>query len=196
MAAKKKDDDVSNNPLVDDIKKAKEEVAKSARAVGRAAGNAAFLERRHNDIFGSGVEDWDQTLSDVEDMDTGFAAEEMMNKLKEKFGADDMHVRVMQIGPNGSLVDVSDKVSMKDLRPEDIGSIQTEDGRELLNRTVVGTSRTPRSREAALALLSQIMHGMGGSRDSRAPKSSTTNSIRKMEETLKESEEILEHWKK
>ena len=113
--------------------------------------------------------------------------EQAVDRLKRKFEGGDVDVRVMQIGPNGTLIDVSDKVNPKDLRPDQIGGIQTADGRPL------SLGRNPQSREAALRLLQEMLPGL---RLGIEPKSTTANSIRKMEEALGESDKILEHWKK
>jgi hypothetical protein len=184
MAAKKKGDEVES---------IKSDLQNKARAVGRAAKNSAFLERRHNDIFGKAEEDWDQTLSEVDDLDEEFATEEelnreKMNRLKQKFERGDVDVRVMEVGPDGKLTDVSDRVNPKDLRPDQIGGIQTSDGRTL--------GRLPQSREAALRLLQEILPGLKLNSDPRSGGSTTANSIRRMEAALADSDKILEHWKK
>src|SRR5271157_5454388 len=125
MAPKKKVD----MPNDDDVKKAKDSMNEGARAVGRAAKNIEFLRHRHDSIFGKAEEDWDQTLSDVDELDKDFEAEDMMSRIKQKFG--EVDVRVMQVGPDGVLTDVSDKINPKDLRPEQITGLRTDDGRTL-----------------------------------------------------------------
>ena len=187
MAPKKKDDDLT--PLPDDVQKAKDAVNESARAVGRAAKNSTFLRARHDSIFGKAEEDWDQTLSDVDELDKDFESEDMIDRLKQKFG--DVDVRVMQVGPGGVLTDVSDKVNPKDLRPDQIGGVQTPDGR------ISSLGRNPQSREAAMRLLQEILPGLklsGGY--AGETKATTANSIRLMEQALAEGDKILEHWKK
>src|SRR5271156_6490980 len=182
MAPKKKDD----------VEKAKEEVAKSARAVGEAAKALQLPEssgRPLRDVlhFGEAEEDWDHTIQEIENLDRGFSREEAVNKLKQKFEQGDVSVRVMQIGPDGKLTDVSDKISPKDVRSDQIAGIAS-DGRDF-------GPRTPQGRAAALRLLQDLLPGFRPGMLS-GTKNSTTNSIRKMEETLNESDKILEHWKK
>lgn len=179
MAPKKKDED--------DVKKAKGEIGKGARAVGKAAnrllGDLHFPDK---DYAALNDDDWDATVEDVDSLDNEFETENMLNKIMEKFerGAS---VRVMQIGPNGALTDVSDKVSPKDLRPEQISGIHTESGTTL--------TRNPQNREAALKLLQELLPGLRPGL-LNPPKGTQSTSIRLMEKALAESDKILEHWKK
>jgi hypothetical protein len=171
----------------DELKDVRDKLAKDARAVGQAAKNQSFLTKRHDDIFGAGEQSWEAVQKDVDYLDEDFDEEDIMNQLKSKYERGDVEVRVMQVGPGGRLVDVSDKVNPKDLRPEHIEGIQVDDG------STMPLGRSPQSKEAALRLLSQIMPGL---RLSTQPKSSTSVSIAKMEAALAESDRILAHWKK
>ena len=184
MAPKKKID------AEDEVQKAKDDVGKGARAVGEAAKTVSTIGSRLERLF-SGNMPWGKAMHDVDDLDAEFDKEEVMNTLRQKLDQGAVDVRVMQIGPNGSLVDVSDKVNPKDLRPEEFAGIQTEDGRVLMGPTGLGPS--PRSQETALRLLEQILPGF---KISNSGKDSTTNSVRRMEAALLESDKILEHWKK
>src|SRR5208337_4654326 len=109
MAPKKKSDE--------------DEVREGARAVGKAAKSFAEYASLPKAAF-SDSDTWGETAKNVADLDQEFLKEEMLNKIKRG----DVDVRVMQIGPNGALTDVSDKVNPRDLRPGDIGGIRTEDG--------------------------------------------------------------------
>lgn len=186
MASKKKEDDMN-----DDVTKAQSEAAKGARAVGSAAKALTDLRFATDTLFAPSDE-WGEIGEDVDMLDEEFMKEEVRN-LKQKFESGDMEVRVMQVGPNGSLIDVSDKINPTDLRPDQIGGILSE--KDLVDQT---PTRSPRNREAALALLKQILPGFGSSSSSNAEsrESQTANSIRRMEATLAESDKILEHWKK
>jgi hypothetical protein len=179
--AKKKDD------VNDDVKKAKDATSTDARAVVKAASKALGHRSLQEDLFrvgGKAEEDWDQTIHEVDDLDTDFTDEDMVNKIRQQFG--DVDVRVMQVGPGGVLTDVSDKVNPKDLRPDQIAGLHTADGRSLLGRN-------PQGRAAALRFLQDIMNS---GRLSSEPKTTTANSIRRMEAALAEGDKILEHWKK
>jgi hypothetical protein len=175
----------------DELKNVKDKLAKDARAVGQAAKNQSFLTKRHDDIFGSGEESWEQMSKAVDDLDVEFENEgineTLVNRLRQKHERGDVEVRVMQVGPNGRLTDVSDRVNPKDLRPEHIEGIQVDDGLPL------SLGRNPQSREVALRLLSEILPGL---RLSTQPKSTTSSSIAKMEAALAESDRILAHWRK
>ena len=160
------------------------------RCPGSRAEQNKLLRSRLEKLF-SGSMPWGRTVHDVEELDAEFDKEEVMTSLRQKLEKGDVDVRVMQLGPNGSLVDVSDKVGPKDLRPENFAGIQTEDGRVLMGPTGLGPS--PRSQETALRLLEQILPGF---KISNSGKDSTTNSVRRMEAALLESDKILEHWKK
>jgi hypothetical protein len=134
----------------------------------------------YDQYFGTELE---QVQQSIDALDKEFDAEEsFVDKLKSKFKKGEVAVRVMQVGPDGRLIDVSDKVNPEDLRPEDISRVQTDDGRTL--------DRNPQSREAALQLLRELESLP------RKARNSTTESIRQMELALAESDKILEHWKK
>src|SRR5271157_1373073 len=120
--APKKGVDMPNDGIPDDnsAKKAKDKVNEGAKAVGKATKNEAFLERRHDDIFGKAEEDWDLTVEGVDSLDKEFNEEEMADRLRQLELRGGVDVRVMQVGPDGNLRDVSDKVSPRDLKPEQI----------------------------------------------------------------------------
>jgi hypothetical protein len=177
MAPKKKKADM------DDVAKAKAKMGEGARAVGKAAERVLRIPMDAETRFGA---DWDKSANELDALDKEFAADEEENfvdVLKSKFRKGEVDVRVMQLGPDGRLTDVSDKVNPKDLKPEDIGGIQTDDGRAL------AIGRNPQSREAALRLLQELLPmPLGQYR--------TSESIRRMELVLAESDKILAHWKK
>ena len=164
MAPKRKDDDVT---------KAKEEVAKDARAVGKAADSLLRvpLSDAH---FG---EAWETTVKGVDELDQEFSKEELMNKLRQKMANGDAAVRVIQIGPDGRRTDVSDKVSSKEPETPPLG-------------------RNPHTAEAALRLLQEMLPGVKLSNKGMFGSDTVSTSIRRMEEALTESDKILEHWKK
>ena len=172
----------------DELKNAKDKIADGARAVGKAADSLLRKPIRVPMDDSAWGKEWEDTAAGVDALDEEFNKEEsIMNQLRSKYERGDVEVRVMQVGPNGRLTDVSDKVNPKDLRPEHIEGVQIEDG------TTMPLSRNPQDREAALRLLSQIMPGL---RLSTQPKSTTATSIAKMEAALAESDRILEHWKR
>jgi hypothetical protein len=157
-----------------DIEKALGKIGENARAVGKAAESLS--------------KEWRQTLDDVNEADKAFGDEVFQNKenfvdfLRSKIRNGKTEIRVMQVGPDGLLTDVSDKVNAKDLKPEDISGIQTENGR---------TIPIGQSREAAYRLLQELLTSA-----SAASQFGTSESIRRMELVLAESDKILEHWKK
>lgn len=168
----------------DAIKAAKDKIAEGARVVGKAANNLLRIPM-DSDPFSK---EWEDTAAGVDALDEEFNKEDnIMNQLRSKYEQGDVEVRVMQVGPGGRLVDVSDKVNPKDLRPEHIEGIQVDDG------STMPLGRNPQNREAALRLLSEILPGL---RLSTQPKSTTSASIAKMEAALAESDRILDHWKK
>lgn len=184
MAPKKKTDV--------DVEKAKGKIAESARAVGKAAEKLTVpMSDLH---FGR---DWDKASSDVDALDKEFNGEEAIQKedivdfLRSKLRSGEHEVRVLQVGPQGGLIDVSDRVRAQDLRPEDIGGIQTEDGK------TVPLGRDPQNREAAYRALQEILPNLK-ERASWKPRPQTgkSRSVREMELVLEESDKILEHWKK
>jgi hypothetical protein len=165
-----------------DVEKAKSEVGKSARAVGKAA--EKLTVPMNDQPFGR---DWDQTVSDVDAMDREFSEAavtgNLMDFLRSKLQSGDTEVRVMQVGPDGRLTDVSDRVTPKDLSPEHIRGVQIEDGK------TVPFGRSPQSRDAAYQALRRILPELGAN-------SGKSEAIRRMELILDESDKILEHWKK
>jgi len=183
MAPKKK-------PNVDeDIKNA---LNRGARAVGEAARNV-WIEHGSDEIFGAGEDDWSQMIQEVDAVDGDFL-NDAIHLPGVRFnaptqGTDDVEVRVMKVGPDGKLTDVSGTVNLKDLRPDQIVDVRTD--KELSGRTIT-EELPPRNRVQALKFLQDILQpGRSGS-----TKSTTEASITKMKETLAESDKILEHWKK
>jgi hypothetical protein len=171
-------------------KKTKPDDIKAAtRIVGRAV-----------DALRNGNE-WDKTVNDVDAMDKAFGEEEVLqresfiNFMKDKLRSGEHEVRVMQIGPKGELIDVTDKVKAEDLKPEDIRGIQTDDGK------TVSLGRNPQSREAAYQALQRMLPGLQPlpprlSGWTPRPVSGKSESMRRMELILEESDKLLEHWKK
>jgi hypothetical protein len=173
-----------------DTEKAKNAISDASQALDRiAARNKAFLERRDKDIFGNDAA-WEQAKKGVDDLDDEFSEEEVFQKeslvdfLRGKLR--EAEVRVMKIGPKGEFIDVTDKVNPKDIRPEDIASIRTEDD----GRTFP-LGRNRQSKEAAYQVLQRMVPGLRPEATSNK-----SESIRQMELTLNESDKILEHWKK
>ena len=179
MAAKKNDDE---------LKDQKDKIAEGARAVGKAADSLLRKPVRVPlDVDAAWGKEWENTAAGVDALDAEFDKEDIMNQLRSKYEDGNVEVRVMQVGPGGRLVDVSDKVNPKDLRPEHIEGFQIDDG------AAMPLSRNPQTREAALRLLGEILPGL---RLSVQPRSTTSTSVAKMEAALAESDKILEHWKK
>jgi hypothetical protein len=195
MAPKKKI--VPNN----DVEKIKDEIVKGARAVGKAA---EPLRKQPvltvTDQYGN---PWEQVVEDVDALDQEFGEEEVLQKesfmdfLQKKLKSGDTEVRVMQIGPRGELIDVSDKIKAGDLKPEDIRSIRDED-----NGKTMPLGRDRQNREAAMRLLQEMVSGLQPpqrpSLDGWKPRpvKGKSESIRRMELILEDSDKILEHWKK
>jgi len=174
MAPKKK--------TTDDIKKAKAEIGEGARAVGKAAENLLKVPMSDEHYRN----EWGQTVSDVDSLDREFSEEasgNLMDYLRSKLQSGDTEVRVMQIGPDGRLTDVSDRVKPKDLGPEHVRGVQIEDGK------TVPFGRNPQSREVAYQALRRILPELGAN-------NGKSESLRRMEKILEESDQILEHWKK
>lgn len=173
----------------DEIKKAKEEIAEGAKAVGKAAESLLrkpiTIPLTSDAHFGSA---WGETQQEVDGLDAEFnREEEMLNQLKAHFEQGDVEVRIMKQGPDGRLIDVSDKVNPRDLRPEMIQGFTTEDGR---SQSMI---RTPQDRQAAMRVLERLLPGLNLN---PRPKTTTATSIMKMEAALAESDKILEHWKR
>jgi len=94
----------------------------------------------------------------------------------------DIDVRVMRVGPNGQLTDVSDRINARDLRPEQIADVRL-DGKSL----PVGSDGRI-DKDAALSLLAQIISGSPFG-------SPSENAMRRMEAALAKSDRILAHFK-
>lgn len=137
-------------------------------------------------------DEWLRTKREVDDLDkefkkeylANFDEEDVMEKLRQKLASGEVDVKVMQVGPDGKLTDVSDRVNPKNLRADQISGIQS-DGRTLR------LGRNPQSREEALGLLKDLL-GFNGT----AAAKTASVSIQRMERALEESDKILEHWKK
>jgi hypothetical protein len=189
MAPKKKND----------VDEEKERLAKDAKAVGKAADRALGHRSLQEDLFRADDakvpmgdthfgSTWDQTRIEVDELDKGFKEEGIVNRLRRQFSNGDVDVRVLSIGPDGRLTDVSDKVNPRDIRPEQVSELR-ENG--------VPLSKNPRTAEAAMEALQRMLPGLR-TRDTikSGPGNSTAESIRRMEIVLAESDKILEHWKK
>lgn len=170
----------------DDTKNTKSKIAEGARAVGKAAKSLLRPAASSNPD-----ENLDLILDEIDQMDKQFQEEDRKLKmgksfvdvLKNRFSEGDAEVRVMQIGPNGTLIDVTEKVNPKDLRPEQIEGVQTEEG--------IVTVGRGQNREAAMRELQRLLPTLKLSKQG----STTEESIRRMELVLAESDKILNHWK-
>jgi hypothetical protein len=184
MAPKKKAD------MPDDLDKAKADLNEKARAVTKAVSPLAeSLLRKPVEVNASDFT-WDQTVDDVNTLDKEFQKESLVEALRNKFRTGEMEVRVMQMGPGGRLTDVSDRIKPEDLKSEDIGGIQTEDG------SILPLGRNPQSKEAALRMLQDLLRGKASSRSTKPGESITSEqSLKHMEIVLAESDKILNHWK-
>lgn len=160
MAFRKKPVD-STPPNPDDVAKLKQEMASAADAVNKAAKGLVVP------IDTSLGNDWEQAKSRVQSMDQEFA---------------DVEVRVMQIGPDGRLTDVSDRVSPRDLRPEQIEGFQSSDGSVRLPRRLNGEV----DHEATLDLMAQLVGMKRQIRDA-----GPSPAMREMEVLLAESDKLL-----
>jgi hypothetical protein len=191
MAPKKKEE---MPPLSESTRdKLRAALEKDARNAAKAAGSLlrkpiSASDKKFSDEYGN---TWEQTVKDVDMIDKAFGEEEVLQKenfvdyLRGKLRSG-MEARVMQIGPNGELVDVTDRVKAT-LRPEDIGGIQTSDGK-------IARVRNPQSREEAYELLRQAIPDLLDTR--LGAQDGKSDSIRRMESILEESNKILQHWKK
>src|SRR5271157_542882 len=149
-------------PEPDDVAKLKQEItAATNEMLAAAKGLVVPMDT------GSIGNDWEQAKSRVNSMDQEFA---------------DVEVRVMQIGPDGRLTDVSDRVSPRDLRPEQIEGFQSSDGSVRLPRRPSGEI----DHEATLDLMAQLV---GIKRDIKA--AGPSPAMREMEVQLAESDKLL-----
>lgn len=170
MALKKKPIVVDDAPKPDDVAKLKQEAANSAKAVNDA------LDKQLKAINRFGKSPLEEEWSNVRNA---------TNQLNNEFG--DVEVRVMQVGPDGRLTDVSDRVSPRDIRPEQIEGFQSSDGSVKLPRRPSGEI----DHEAALDLLGQLV---GRTRfPNRRPieETASTAAMKEMEDLLTESDKIL-----
>jgi|SRR5271166_3079743 len=159
MAFRKKP--VEPAPQPDDVAKLKQEITAATNEMLAAAKGLVVP------MDGSIGNDWEQAKSRVQGMDQEFA---------------DVEVRVMQIGPDGRLTDVSDRVSPRDLRPEQIEGFQSSDGSVRLPRRPSGEI----DHEATLDLMAQLV---GIKRDIKA--AGPSPAMREMEVLLAESDKLL-----
>jgi hypothetical protein len=186
MAPKKKTSDIYSAESI-----AKLALAEGARKLGEILD--AAKKRRYGDTglgYSEVKAEWAQTEQAVDALDEIFSAmdekETFVDVLKNN---SDVEVRVMQVGPDGRLTDVSNKINLKDIKPELVREVQTKDGKNVL------IGRNPQSREAALKLLQEMLPSMTLSQ-AQGRQDRTPYSIRQMELALAESDKILEHWKK
>lgn len=155
----------TNDP--DEVAKLKQLVAEGADAVEKAAKNLVVPMDVN---LGN---DWEQAKSRVNRMDQEF------NNLG------DIDVRVMQIGPDGRLTDVSDRVNPRDIRPEQIEGFQSSDNSVRLPRRPSGEI----DHEATLDLMAQLV---GINRQIRQElQTGPSPEMRKMEVLLAESDTLL-----
>ena len=162
MASKKPKDDA-------------EITAEDARSVINAA-KKLFGKREDHSVSDALNSQMDATKAEVDSMDQQMAMDQ------------DITVRVLQIGPDGKLTDVSEKVNPKDLRPEQIAEMRSD------TLSIPMGKDGKIDREAAKELLAQIM-GSGGYRPSQGTSPTATVAMQKMEAALAESDRIIKHFK-
>jgi hypothetical protein len=123
------------DPKSGDVAKMKKEMADGAAAVEKAAKNLTVPI----DFGKSPLEaEWSSVRDTVSQLDREFA---------------DVEVRVMQVGPDGRLTDVSDKVSPRDIMPEQIERFDSSDGSVRLPRRMNGEI----DHDAALDLMGRLI---------------------------------------
>jgi hypothetical protein len=167
MASRKKPvDPVPPSP--DDVAKLKQEMAAGAKAVTDAAAKMPL-----------------SIPMDIS-MDTQWQqAQDRTRRMDEEFtNMGDVEVRVLQLGPNGQLMDVSDRVNPRDLLPEQIEGFQSSDGSVRLPRRSNGEI----DHDAALDFMSQLI---GVNRRIRKAETESTAAMREMEVLLAESDRLL-----
>lgn len=167
MALKKKPvDPVPPSP--DDVAKLKQEMAKGAKAVSDAAAKMPLSVPMDLSLDTQ----WQQ-------------AQDRVRRMDNEFG--DIDVRVLKMGPNGQLNDVTDRVSPRDILPEQIERFDSSDGSVQLPRRSNGEI----DHDATLDFMSRLI---GINRSIRRPGGmapESTAAMREMEELLAKSERIL-----
>jgi hypothetical protein len=156
-------------------KDAAEMTADDAKNVIEAAKRFTAKLRDFKDAEKSQNTAMDATKAEVDSMD-------------KQFQGEDITVRVLQIGPDGKLTDVSEKVNPKDLRPEQIAEMRSD------TLSIPMGKDGKIDREAAKELLAQIM-GSGSYRPSQGTSPTTSIAMSKMEAALAESDKIIKHFK-
>jgi hypothetical protein len=153
----------------DDVAKVKQDMADAAKAVTNAAKGLTVPMTTNPKLD----EQWTDIRSQAAALDGQFG---------------DIEVRVMQIGPDGRLTDVSDRVNPRDVQPEQIEGFTSSDGS-------VNLPRNPRGEvdsDAALDFMGQLL---GINRRSRRAGIGTltesTEAIKAMEVLLADSDKIL-----
>lgn len=166
MAFSKKPDPVPPDP--NEIVKLKQQIADGANDVAKAfAGMPASIPLN------------------VDNDRSWLDAQQAVSRLDREFS--DVEMRVLQVGPDGRLTDVSDKVNPRDIRPEQIEGFQSSDGSVRLPRNPNGEV----DREATLDIMAQLV---GISRNIRRPREEanvSTAATREMESLLAESTKLL-----
>jgi hypothetical protein len=165
---------ITNDP--DEVEKVRR-IASGSAATVNAAAKKLFGRREDHSIGDLLNGDWEDTKQHIDEIDKQF---------KDQSMSGDIDVRVMQVGPNGTLTDVSDKINPRDLRPDQIADMRS-DG----SMTVPLGPDGRIDKEAAMSILARIM----GSERVRDAKSSSEEAMKRMETTLAESDKILQHWK-
>jgi len=205
MARKKQDakeQTKAKNP--DTVAAAKGELAKAADKVMAAAKEVMFpsatlptekplmvpLDWPMNDEF-QAKERWSRTRRDVDEMDEQFRRQYMNN-------ADKLDVKVMQVGPDGRLTDVTGRVNPAELDESQIENFEFQTPSSMIPRTANGQV----DRKRAMQMLSDLianggMRFPGQARRDRPEYASPAQvkAMKEMEATLAESDKILEHWK-
>jgi hypothetical protein len=156
-------------------KKPKDVISDDARNVINAAKRLLGRREDHQlgDALNAGME---TTKAEVDSMDQQFAAEQ------------DITVRVLQIGPDGKLTDVSEKVNPRELRSEQIAEMRSD------TLSIPMGKDGKIDREAAKQMLSRIM-GSSAYRPSQGTSPTSTAAMQKMEAALAESDKIIKHFK-
>lgn len=190
---------MANNPKKSD----EDQMNEGAASVVKAAEKLSAINRlaKLESLLKAGNLNFDKVRTSVANMDREFDKMTLDTETRQDWTSlenVEAQIRVMQVGLDGKLIDVSDKVNVKDLQPEQVDDVRIN-GEPL--------SLTPRTREDALRILKDILPGLKFSNEARdgakAPhsfsgtraSSTTARSVSRMEAALAESDITLQHWK-
>jgi hypothetical protein len=196
MAKRKKDAEeqlkAKNPSMVDEAKK---QLADAAEKVMAAAAPlfpknlAVPMDWPGNDEF-QAKERWRRAQMDVDSMDDEFRKQYMNN-------ADNIDVRVMQLGPDGSQTDVTGRINPAELDESQIENFEYQTPSSLIPRTRDGQV----DRKRAMQMLSDLIANGGlrfpgqARRGLELQSPAQVKAMKEMEAALAESDKILEHWK-